>query len=211
MQHVSLTLSCAVYLIDAPLGQGQAWKAHHRFICRRYSQWTASAEYNGLQAHERLEAVMLSQIAALANTTPSISEGNESMLQTTKSLLPAIAKPAPLPLLLPKNSVLKNEDLYIIHNRFSNNNFVLHSHLTSYAHGVYPLASRIFNHSCLPNAAVKYLISTGSPPTMEIVALRDIRSGEEVCYCLLAILGTDISLTPLDYNTIYRSCIVAGR
>lgn len=64
--------------------------------------------------------------------------------------------------------------------RFGNNNFVIHSHLDSYAHGVFPLASRLFNHSCVPNAVTRYIISPSEAVRMEVIALRDIAEGEEV-------------------------------
>jgi SET and MYND domain-containing protein len=67
-----------------------------------------------------------------------------------------------------------------IYARFGNNNFVIHSHLTTFGHGVFPLASRLFNHSCLPNAAAKYTLSASNVPRMDVVALRDIAQGEEV-------------------------------
>lgn len=63
--------------------------------------------------------------------------------------------------------------------RGGNNNFSIHSHLTTIAHGVFPLASRLFNHSCVPNAVAKYKIAPAKEVVMEIVAIRDIASGEE--------------------------------
>ncbi|KAG5219766.1 SET domain-containing protein [Salix suchowensis] len=67
-----------------------------------------------------------------------------------------------------------------LYNRFGNNNFTIHSHLNSFAHGIFPLASRLFNHSCAPNAAARYKLVQGQAVTMEVVALRDIPEGEEV-------------------------------
>jgi len=64
--------------------------------------------------------------------------------------------------------------------RSGNNNFAVHSHLTTVAHGIFPLASRLFNHSCLPNAAARYIICQGQPVQMEIVALQEIKATEEV-------------------------------
>jgi hypothetical protein len=63
---------------------------------------------------------------------------------------------------------------------FGNNNFVIHSHLTGIGHGVFPFTSRLFNHSCMPNAVAKYKFSRGQSVEMEIVALRDIHPEEEV-------------------------------
>ncbi len=86
-----------------------------------------------------------------------------------------------IPLCKPANSLGVPPDIVDdIYSRFGNNNFVVHSHLTSYAHGIFPLASRLFNHSCIPNCATKYVITPGEPVKMEIVALRAITSGEEV-------------------------------
>lgn len=79
----------------------------------------------------------------------------------------------------PKN-VLVDDILDELYSRFGNNNFAIHSHLVSVAHGIFPLASRLFNHSCVPNAAAKYIFTESEPPCMEIVALREIRPGEEV-------------------------------
>lgn len=52
---------------------------------------------------------------------------------------------------------------------------------TTIAHGIFPLASRLFNHSCLPNAAARYVIRRGQSVRMEIVALREIKVTEEIC------------------------------
>jgi SET and MYND domain-containing protein len=64
--------------------------------------------------------------------------------------------------------------------RFANNNFVIHSHLAPYAHGIFPLASRLFNHSCAPNAAPKFIISPARRVSMEVVSLASIHQDEEV-------------------------------
>jgi SET and MYND domain-containing protein len=67
-----------------------------------------------------------------------------------------------------------------IYSRLGNNNFVVHSHLTGVGHGVFPFTSRLFNHSCVPNAVAKYRFSQGRSVAGEIVALRDIHPDEEV-------------------------------
>jgi hypothetical protein len=67
-----------------------------------------------------------------------------------------------------------------LYSRFGNNNFAIHSHLSAIAHGIFPLASRLFNHSCLPNSAPKYIFSPSEGVKMEIVALRHISPEEEV-------------------------------
>jgi hypothetical protein len=65
--------------------------------------------------------------------------------------------------------------------RFRPNNFIVASHLNpGFAHGVFPLASRFFNHSCAPNAAPRFILEEGYVPRIEVVALCDIATGDEV-------------------------------
>lgn len=71
-------------------------------------------------------------------------------------------------------------ELDFVFNRFSNNNFTLHSRLSPIAHGVFPLPSRVFNHSCTPNAASRFIYRENETPLMEVVALKDIAANEEV-------------------------------
>ncbi|KAF9493182.1 SET domain-containing protein [Pleurotus eryngii] len=89
-----------------------------------------------------------------------------------------------------------------LYNRFGNNNFTIHSHLNSFAHGIFPLASRLFNHSCAPNAAARYKLVQGQAVTMEVVALRDIPEGEEICIPYLdpALLQTRQQIFQLTYG-----------
>jgi hypothetical protein len=127
-----------------------------------------------------MDIILLSQIACEATTTPALSEGKHSPLALTMSLLSSGKQSPSNFLMLPPEKKRMNVNLQAIRARFSNNNFVLHSHLTSFAHGVYPVASRLFNHSCQPNAAIKYNLSGLNRPIMEVIALRDISSNEEV-------------------------------
>ena len=73
--------------------------------------------------------------------------------------------------------------------RFGPNNFVLHSFAAlnggvaegaAYAHGVFPLASRLFNHSCYPTAWPAFVVRN-KRLCMEVRALVNIPQGEEVC------------------------------
>lgn len=75
------------------------------------------------------------------------------------------------------DTAIITEDIY---SRFGNNNFLVHSHLNPCAHGIFPLASRLFNHSCNPNCVAKYLFRKGEPVVMEVVAISAIAEGEEV-------------------------------
>jgi len=76
--------------------------------------------------------------------------------------------------------------------RFGPNNFVLHSFAAlnsgvtegaAYAHGIFPLASRLFNHSCYPTAWPAFVVRN-KKLCMEVRALVDIPQGEEVCFAI---------------------------
>ena len=84
------------------------------------------------------------------------------------------------------NDVLLEGVLDELYSRFCNNNFAIHSHLVSIAHGIFPLASRLFNHSCIPNAAAKYIFTESEPVRMDVVALREIQTDEEVRGALIS-------------------------
>jgi SET and MYND domain-containing protein len=48
-----------------------------------------------------------------------------------------------------------------------------------FAHGIFPLTSRSFNHSCSPNAIAVYSVdATGV--RQDVIALKEIPPGEEV-------------------------------
>jgi hypothetical protein len=68
--------------------------------------------------------------------------------------------------------------------RFGPNNFVLHFFA---AHGVFPLASRLFNHSCYPTAWQAFVVRNKGL-CMEVRALVKIPQSEEVCFAI----GADV-------------------
>ncbi|KAF7346334.1 Linear gramicidin synthase subunit D [Mycena sanguinolenta] len=140
---------------------------------RRFAKFEASLPFQALAAHEKLDALLLSHLVA------QLDGPDDDRISTMTSLL---AGPVEMPLPPVACSPRIPESLIgEIYSRFGNNNFVIHSHLTTYGHGVFPLASRLFNHSCLPNAAAKYVLSASNVPRMEVIALRDISPGEEIC------------------------------
>jgi hypothetical protein len=64
--------------------------------------------------------------------------------------------------------------------RFGNNNFVIHdARLVPYAHGVFALASRSFNHSCKSNASAMFE-PTERGVNMVVKLLTSVADGEEV-------------------------------
>lgn len=164
------------------------WQAHHRKICKRFNTYAAGSEYRALQPHQRVDAVLLSQLLV------EIFPQDEFNIQAASTRSDPVAQffdllKAPvhsqsavwLPLCRPvKSSEVPGAVVAETLSRFGNNNFLLHSHLTTYAHGIFPLASRLFNHSCAPNCAAKYIITPMEAVRMEVVALRDILAGEEV-------------------------------
>lgn len=166
------------------LGQTRQWQTHHRKICKRYNRYTASTQYQALDPRERTDALLLSQFLIQAFSTEDYTRrasDDADDLATFFNLLkqPYTGLKTP-PLCRPTVDSRVSEAADDIYARFSNNNFVLHSHLTSYAHGVFPLASRLFNHSCYPNCVTKYVIDPTNVVTMEVVAIRHIAQGEEV-------------------------------
>ncbi|KAI0661947.1 SET domain-containing protein [Cubamyces menziesii] len=181
---------CASFWYCSETCQGSSWRSHHKKLCKSFNAFTASAEYQALTPHDQVDALLLSQLLADPSqwhARPAGDRADASSLQdpfvTFLDLLQGPrADEVDIPFCVPRGanytevSALAKE----LYSRFGNNNFVLHSHLNSYAHGVFPLASRLFNHCCVPNAACKYIIKRGEPVVMQVIALQDIRKGDEI-------------------------------
>ncbi|KAJ7175867.1 hypothetical protein C8R46DRAFT_1174602 [Mycena filopes] len=179
--------------------QNLQWQSHHKRICKQFNKYTSSLSFQALAPHEKLDALLLSHLVAhLDGADPAVSEDPLN----TICPVPPIAYSSPR---IPASEV---RDL---HAKFGNNNFVTLSHLTTLGHGIYPLASRLFNHSCLPNASQKYIMSPSTLPKMEIVALRDISPDEEICLTYLdpALLQARQQIFRLSYGFECRctSCL----
>lgn len=164
------------------LGQTRQWKAHHRRICKSYNLYVTSPEYQALSHQDQVDAVLLSQLLAeilVYNdyNLPNDDSGPFSVFMELVKGPDHNLETPPVCGFSAAGGPSVAKDMYA---RFGNNNFILHSHLNSYAHGIFPLASRSFNHSCIPNAVVKYIITPSQPVRMEVVTLRDIAEGEEV-------------------------------
>ncbi|OJT13051.1 Histone-lysine N-methyltransferase ASHR1 [Trametes pubescens] len=173
---------CASFWYCGTLCQTRAWKAHHKKLCKNFNTFTTSTEYQVLTPHDQVDALLLSQMIADSaswRAEQSSSGPHATFLDLLKGPRADVFE---LPLCLPKGA-LPSESLTLaqeLYGRFGNNNFALHSHLNAYAHGVFPLASRLFNHSCVPNAACKYILRPSESVAMQVVALRDIAEGEEI-------------------------------
>jgi hypothetical protein len=166
-------------------GQTAQWNLHHRRICKRFHVYTSSPAFRGLDEYYRTDSVLLSHVMALSPSPAS--EENMASIRDLDSL----SKLPPYRIfmdLLPSGNALtlhvateSDVSSTEVYSRFKNNNFVVHSHLNpGFAHGIFPIASRFLNHSCTPNAAPRFVLSPFNPPRMEIVALRQLASGEEV-------------------------------
>ena len=130
-----------------------------------------------------MDSILLSHLVAHLSTLPEpyhfLEQAQDdasiflSLLPTEdNAVAPPISRVNPPP---PANLVAR------LFARFGNNNFTIqNSRFTSIGHGIMPLASRLFNHSCVPNAATKYALSRSRVPQMQIIALRDIGPNEEV-------------------------------
>jgi hypothetical protein len=166
-------------ILTMSLGQIKQWKSHHKKICKSYYQFASSDHFQSLTSHEKLDSILLTQLLCQFTSTATQDDDECSPISIFRSLLPGPDCVGGIPSLTLDTSLPAGlvDDLY---SRFGNNNFAIHSHLTSVGHGIFPLASRLFNHSCVPNAAAKYIFSPIDSVRMEVVALRDIDPDEEV-------------------------------
>ncbi|KAJ6559185.1 SET domain-containing protein [Mycena vulgaris] len=187
---------CAAYFYCGTTCQALQWQSHHKRMCKRFNKYTLSLSFQALAPHEKLDALLLSHVIAQLD----VASVDGDVLSSITSLLPGpVESPVPPIAFSPRIAGSLVRDIY---SRFGNNNFVIHSHLTTFGHGIFPLASRLFNHSCLPNAAAKYILSPSKPPKMEVVALREISAGEEICLPYLdpALLQSRQQIFQLSYG-----------
>ncbi|KAG1849836.1 SET domain-containing protein [Suillus tomentosus] len=170
---------CALYWYCGPQCQTLHWGSHKKF-CKRLASFMASADFQYMEAHEQLDALLHTHLIAEIASNAS-SDITAKQLSTFMSLLPGPPHDS-LPIACPMSvGADVHQILEALFTRSGNNNFAIHSHLNTIAHGIFPLASRLFNHSCLPNAAARYVIRRGQSVRMEIVALREIKATEEIC------------------------------
>jgi len=161
---------------------------HHKRLCKAYNSYVASPKYQALQDHEKLDSLLLSHVLAQTSLqTNPYSFSDSHPASTFLSLLPERGNfngsPVVCPIIPPPPGGLVDQ----LYSRFGNNNFAIHSHLTTIGHGIFPVASRLFNHSCVPNVAAKYTfrITEAQNVVMEIIALRDILPDEEAGFFIL--------------------------
>ncbi|KAF8840609.1 SET domain-containing protein [Paxillus ammoniavirescens] len=193
--------SCASYWYCGTKCQTLHWRTHKKY-CKNINRFCASRKFEQLQGHEKLDALLLTHLLAECSAGGA-EEADNPDLSLFMSLLPGPVTgnnaPPTCPLATSRRPTLVVDDLF---SRCGNNNFAIHSHLTTIAHGIFPLASRLFNHSCVPNAIAKYRVAPGKEVQMEVVALRDIVPGEEICipYVDPALLETRQKMFQLTYG-----------
>lgn len=121
--------------------------------------------------------VLAQLIAEIALQRPE----SAASIATFESLLPSPHELEELPM-IPMRRVdpplrSRAPELY---QRFPNNNHVIQIHLRAIGVAILPLTSRLLNHSCSPNAVLRYILSASQQPRAEVVTIREISEGEEV-------------------------------
>ncbi|KAI6028060.1 hypothetical protein PISMIDRAFT_98964 [Pisolithus microcarpus 441] len=200
-QRLRRCSGCGSYWYCDVRCQRSHWPTHKRY-CADFPRYACSPAFAQLHAHQKLDAVLLTHL--LAECSAASDASGVDHVATFTSLLPApvaaaVQCPPTCPLTSTGKPSLSPSELY---SRFANNNFAIHSHFTTIAHGIFPLASRLFNHSCLPNAFPKYTLHRRHQVQMSIVAMRDIEAGEEVCisYVDPALLDTRQQIFRFTYG-----------
>ncbi|KAJ4482063.1 hypothetical protein J3R30DRAFT_3456152 [Lentinula aciculospora] len=191
---------CVSFYYCDQICQSKHWKSGHRKICRLYNSYTSTPSFQALEEHKKMDALLLSSLVAHTSSVDANERDEDTAFTTFKSLLPG-----PMAVLAPPicpRYTFSAEVIDGFYARFENNNFSIHSHFKTYAHGIFPLASRLFNHSCMPNAAVKFIIQVHEPVRLEVVALRAISKGDEICIPYLdpALLQTRTTVFDLTYG-----------
>ena len=155
----------------------------HRRMCKQLAHFRLSRELG--EPHIWMDSQLLSQLVSEHGERliegGMLDEDLTDALATFCSLIPSQNQVKRLPICAGSLTKALSPNLVeALHSRFCNNNFVIHSHLYSIGHGIFPLASRLFNHSCKPNAVTIYDFFEGTGVSMKVKALRDIPENDEV-------------------------------
>lgn len=178
--------------------QSAAWKSHHRTTCALLSNgYRAKHPYISQPEGKQADLDLLITLYGLVATSqPSMFEQSnwavrreptllpEEPLECFSTLLPHSGQVDP-PYIPTTFGKTQAEFLKEAWARFENNNFVLHNissmvpNSGAYAHGIFPHASRGFNHSCSPNAWSAFVLEQRQA-WLEIRALISIKESEEI-------------------------------
>jgi len=154
-------------------GQSAHWtRGGHRVMCKTINSWLASPVFQRLDAQRRGDALLLSHFLAAHRDSPA----------ETEDLLDLLPHPSPseAPPVCPPLAQSSSLDIQALFSRFENNNFVVHSHLTPIAHGIFTIGSRTLNHSCEPDCVPLFAFNPAQQPTMKVVLVKDIKPGDEL-------------------------------
>ena len=137
-----------------------------------------SEAYAALSDDQMMDCRILSQLVAkIALERPEFA----AAISTFENLLPSPHELEGLPVIPMRrvdSSILSR--VPALYQRFPNNNHVMQIHLRVIAVAILPLTSRLLNHSCSPNAVLRYILSPSQKPRAEVVTIREISEGEEV-------------------------------
>ncbi|KAG8738746.1 hypothetical protein FRC10_006510 [Ceratobasidium sp. 414] len=163
------------------IGQAASWKRHHRRLCGFSKTYVQSDVYKDATEDSRADVFLLAQLAAehfyKLMTLDNTQSSTNAFVRTFWDLLTSSNTPDKN--LVPALSFTSPSVLSAAAARFGNNNFVVHdARLVPYAHGVFALASRSFNHSCKPNAAAMFEETQGGI-RMVVKLLEDVAEGQE--------------------------------
>lgn len=127
-----------------------------------------------------MDCQVLSQLVAeIALKRPE----SAAAILTFESLIPSTNE-LEVPPMVPMSSKRVDRSLLdrvpALFQRFPNNNHVIQIHLRAIGVTILPRTSRLFNHSCSPNAVLRFILSTSQKPRAEVVTIREISEGEEV-------------------------------
>lgn len=154
-------------------------------ICKAHLEFIMSETYAALSDDQMMDSRVLSQLVAkIALQRPE----HAASILTFESLLPSphkVEAPPIVPMRRVDPSLLSR--VPALFQRFPNNNHVIQIHLRAIGVAILPLTSRLMNHSCSPNAVLRYILSPSKRPRAEVVAIREISEGEEVrlpSFCL---------------------------
>ncbi|PVG02620.1 hypothetical protein CPB86DRAFT_530653 [Serendipita vermifera] len=179
-----------------------AWKDSHRKICSLLSKgFHLSASYLEQDPDQKTNSDLLLSLYGklLVASRLSFFQGDEQTAKQESENLSRldndptlcfkslIAHPHPrsLPAVPAQLRGEHGEFFRAAWARFDCNNFVLHNisslepEAGSYAQGIFPFASRCFNHSCVPSAWCAFMLQDRHA-WLEVRALVDIQQGQEI-------------------------------
>ncbi|KAF8710794.1 MYND Zn-finger protein [Rhizoctonia solani] len=187
---------CGVYWYCGVACQSASWKRHHRRLCGFSKAYSSTSAYKDATEDTQTDICLLAHLGAehfyKFNTLEEAQTTSNQTVQIFWDLL-ASAQPHAGQNLISPLDFTSSGVLSSAAARFGNNNFVIHdAQLVPYAHGVFALASRSFNHSCRPNAVAMFEESEKGVQ-MVVKLVENVAAGEEV---RAPHLGVSFALNP---------------